>query len=175
MDRTRQLLLLRHAKSSWDDVSLADFDRPLSPRGLKAAPRMGAEIARRGWLPDRTLVSPAARTRQTFTLASGQWPHPLPPAYEAQSLYEASAETILAQAQETPGSVDRLLIVGHNPCLEDFACKLAGPNSSNKALRQMTEKFPTCGLAHFEIEGDWNALAFGAARLMHFLTPKTLG
>lgn len=145
MTRTRQLLLLRHAKSSWDDVSLADFDRPLSPRGQKAAPRMGAEIARRGWLPDLALVSPAARTRQTFALTSAQWPHPLPPADHVQRLYEASAEVILTQARETPGSVDCLLVVGHNPGLEVFARKLASPNSSNKPCDRWPKNFRHAG------------------------------
>ena len=70
----KQLLLLRHAKSSWDDPALADFDRPLALRGRKDAQRMGREIAVRGWLPQRALVSPAARTRETWEIVSAEWP-----------------------------------------------------------------------------------------------------
>ena len=65
----RTLLLLRHGKSSWDDAALADVDRPLAPRGMAAAARMGRELRRRGWLPDRALVSSSARTRATWELA----------------------------------------------------------------------------------------------------------
>ena len=175
MARTRQLLLLRHAKSSWDDPTLVDFDRPLSSRGESAAPRMGAEIARRGWRPDLALVSPAIRTLQTWQLASADWPRPLPPADFPQGLYEASADAVLAVAQTAPASVRCLLIVGHNPSLEDFARELAGPGSDSTAMQSMTDKFSTAGLARFEIDVAWDALQFGTARLTHFLKPRDLG
>jgi len=74
----RQLLILRHAKSSWDDTALADFDRPLAPRGLKTAPLIGRELARRGWLPDLALVSPALRTRDTWRLVAQELPKNVP-------------------------------------------------------------------------------------------------
>ncbi|KQU65737.1 histidine phosphatase [Aminobacter sp. DSM 101952] len=175
MAKTRQLLLLRHAKSSWDDAAFADFDRPLAQRGEKSAPMMGAEIAGRGWLPDLVLVSPALRTLQTWQLASAAWPRPLPPADFPHGLYEASADAVLAEAQAAPASVRTLLVVGHNPGLEDFARELAGHGSDGQALRSMTEKFPTAALARFEFEGAWDGLQFGSARLTHFLKPRDLG
>lgn len=175
MARTRQLLLLRHAKSSWDDASLADFDRPLSPRGQKSAPQVGAEIARRGWLPDLALVSPAIRTLRTWQLASADWPRPLPPADFPSGLYAASADAVLSQVQAAPASVRCLLVVGHNPGLEDFARELAGPASDGPTLRSLAEKFPTAALARFEFDGPWDGLDFGTARLTHFLRPRDLG
>ena len=175
MAKTRQLLLLRHAKSSWDDPSAADFDRPLSPRGQKTAPRVGAEIERRGWLPDLALVSPAVRTRQTWNLVCARWPRPLPQVAAAEELYGATPQDLLGAAQGTPKTVGTLLMLGHNPGLEEFARKLAGPSSDARALRQLTEKFPTAALARLEIEGDWDELDFGAARLTHCLRPRDLG
>ncbi len=174
MAKTRLLLLLRHAKSSWDAPNLVDFDRPLSPRGQKTAPRVGAEIARRGWLPDLALVSPAVRTRETWNLVCARWPRPLPQVAAAEELYGASPQDLLAEAQGTPKSVRTLLMLGHNPGLEEFARKLAGPASDSRALRQLTEKFPTAALARLEIECEWDELGFGAARLTHCLRPRDL-
>ncbi|MBE0695045.1 MAG: histidine phosphatase family protein, partial [Aquamicrobium sp.] len=78
----RTLLLLRHAKSSWDDPALDDFDRPLARRGREAAPRMGREMARRGWLPDLALVSSSLRTRQTWALVAPELPRDIPASFD---------------------------------------------------------------------------------------------
>lgn len=174
MARTRQLLLLRHAKSSWDDGSLSDFDRPLAPRGAKTAPRMGAEISRRGWLPELALVSPATRTRETWRLASADWPEPAPAVLFHEDLYEASADELLAEARLAPDRVGTLLIIGHNPGLEDFARRLAGPGSHDKALGLLGEKFPTCALARYDFASPWSKLDYAKAQLTHLLRPKDL-
>ncbi|WP_269931617.1 SixA phosphatase family protein [Aminobacter sp. HY435] len=174
MARARHLLLLRHAKSSWADPALADFDRLLAPRGERGASRMGAEIARRGWLPDLVLVSPATRTLQTWRLASAGWPQPLPPLDCPHALYAAAARAILAEARAVEAGVRCLLIVGHNPGLEDLSAGLAGPGSDGRALLSIAEKFPTAALARFEIESPWDALQFGTARLTHFIRPRDL-
>ncbi|QOF72581.1 histidine phosphatase family protein [Aminobacter sp. SR38] len=174
MLKTRHLVLLRHAKSSWDDEALADFDRPLAPRGLKAAPRMGAEILRRGWLPELVYVSPAMRTRQTFELASAEWPAPLPPAHFHDSIYGALASDLFALAAAAPDGIASLLIVGHNPGLELFAARLAGPGSNAEALRSLEQKFPSGALARFAFEGDWSGLRAGSARLTDCLRPREL-
>lgn len=175
MAKTRQLLLLRHAKSSWDTPALADFDRPLSPRGQKAAPRMGAEIAERGWLPDLALVSPAARTRETWQLASASWPKPRPKVVFLENLYGASANDLFNAARTTSRNIGTLLIIGHNPGLETFALQLAGPGSNGEALHLLEEKFPSAALARFEFEGRWDELQGSAARLTHCLRAKDLG
>jgi phosphohistidine phosphatase len=168
----RQLLLLRHAKSSWDDPALDDFDRPLAPRGRKAAPKIGLELARRGWLPDLALVSPAARTRETWEmLAVGPQK---PAAIFPEPLYEASAQTLLGEVGQVSDSVRVLLLIGHNPGLEDFARRLAGDGSDAKALARLRRKFPTAALARFTFDGRWPELECGAARLSHLLLPKDL-
>lgn len=169
----KRLLLLRHAKSSWDDPALDDFDRPLAPRGRKAAPRMGRELAARKWLPELVLASPAARTRETWELIAAELPG-LVPADFSDTLYDATAENILSEIQRTPKAVKTLLVLGHNPGLENLARQLAGGNSEAKALQRLRKKFPTAALARFEFDGKWAELGYGGARLTHFLRPKDL-
>ncbi|RWE44061.1 MAG: histidine phosphatase family protein [Mesorhizobium sp.] len=167
----KQLLLLRHAKSSWDDRDLDDFDRPLAERGLKAARLIGRELAARDWMPDLALVSPALRTRDTWRLVAAELPvHPR--VAFAQPLYEASAADILSQVRKADPSSRCLVVLGHNPGLEDLAKQLAGPRSEAKARGRLDEKFPTAALARFVLEDDWSGLS--SARLTHCLRPKDL-
>ena len=168
----KQLLLLRHAKSSWNDPGLDDFDRPLAERGVKAARLMGRELAARDWLPDLALVSSALRSRDTWRLVAAELPvHPR--AAFAETLYDASAADILSQIRKTDGSSGCLVVIGHNPGLEELATQLAGPGSEAKARKRLDEKFPTAALARFVFEGDWSGLS--SARLTHCLRPKDLG
>lgn len=168
----RQLLILRHAKSSWDDPSLADFDRPLGSRGQKTAPLMGRELARRGWLPDLALVSPALRTRETWQMVAAELPRHVPAQF-ADELYEAAPATILARVRQVKATT--LLVIGHNPGLQHFALRLAGAGSDESVFKKIEAKFPTAALARFALDGDWADLAFGSARLTHCLRPKDLG
>jgi phosphohistidine phosphatase len=168
----RQLLVLRHAKSSWDDPKLADFDRPLSARGLKTAPLMGRELARRGWVPDLALVSPALRTRDTWRLVAVELPRHVRTDF-VEELYEASADEILVRVRQADAA--SVIVVGHNPGLQDFASRLAGAGSDADASRKIEAKFPTAALARFTVAGGWVNLAFGGGRLTHCLRPKDLG
>jgi len=168
----KQLLILRHAKSSWDDSSVADFDRPLAPRGLKTAPLMGRELARRGWLPDLALVSPALRTRDTWRLVAQELPKSVPAQF-AEELYEAAAGAILARVRQARAK--SLLVIGHNPGLQQFALRLAGAGSDEAVFKKIEAKFPTAALARFTLDEDWADLAFGSAKLTHCLRPKDLG
>jgi len=165
--------LLRHAKSSWDDAALADFDRPLATRGLKAGPRMGKELARRGWLPDAALVSAARRTRQTWDLVASELPGPPKPDFR-KALYDAPAGQLLAELRGVPDSVGTLLMVAHNPGLQDLALDLADDGSDISAAERLRAKLPTGALARFVFDGKWNGLGPGTARLTHFIDPKSL-
>jgi phosphohistidine phosphatase len=169
----KTLLLLRHAKSSWDDQALADIDRPLAKRGRKTAPRMGRELARRGWLPAAVLVSPSIRTRQTWDLMVSELPSPPQPDFRRE-LYELPAEHLLKEVRKTAEAVGTLLVIGHNPGLQNLALSLAGADSDPQAMEQMREKFPTSSLARLVFDGEWDALRPGAARLTHCLRPKML-
>lgn len=172
--RTKTLLLLRHAKSSWDDPSLDDFDRPLARRGRDAAPRIAREMVRRGWQPDHALVSPALRTRQTWELAAevlqGGISHDFVPA-----IYEAPAPQVLDAVRAAPEAVGCLIVVGHNPGLETLSSLIASPDSDADALGRLSRKFPTAALARFSLSGAWRGLGPGTAVLQAFITPKELG
>ena len=146
----KTLLLLRHAKSSWDDPSLADMERPLAPRGVGAAARMGRELADRGWLPQRALVSPAVRTRATWELVAGELRLGAETTFNAR-LYEADARQLLLEIRRTPERIGSLLVVGHNPGLEDLARSLRGDGSDATAQKMVAEKFPTAALARLRI------------------------
>ncbi|MER9111442.1 histidine phosphatase family protein, partial [Mesorhizobium sp. M0938] len=142
MATAKQLLLLRHAKSSWDDPDLIDFDRPLSGRGLKAAPLVGRELARQGWLPDLALVSPALRSRDTWRLVSAELPAKTPAKF-VQALYEASVADVLAKIRQANAGTNSLLVIGHNPGLEEFARRHARRAKERQAKKKQEKKKPT--------------------------------
>lgn len=168
----KQLLILRHAKASPAAPGLADIDRPLAKRGLEAAPLMGREMRRRGWLPERVLCSAAQRARATWEGAAAML-EAAPEAALLRSLYMAPPSRLLQEVRGTPADVDRLLLIGHNPGLQRFAERLAGPGSDRKALARLREKLPTAGLACFEAEVDtWRDLRQSGARLVAFLRPN---
>ena len=171
---TRTLFLLRHAKSSWDDPTLEDFDRPLAKRGQEAAPLMGREMARRSWLPDLALVSAALRTRQTWDLVAPEFSREIAVTFD-ETIYEAPVERILAAIQKVSADVATLVVVGHNPGFENLAEMLAAPESDREALAAMRQKFPTAALARFSCIDEWAQLGPGGGVLTDFLTPRGLG
>ena len=171
----RQLLLLRHAKSSWDERDQPDHARPLNPRGQQAAAAMRTAMTGLGLVPDLILVSTARRTQQT-RLALEPWPE-TPLLDELDTLYLASAETMLAIMRETRETVRSLLLIGHNPGLHELAIVLAGPASLTQAdpdARRLAEGFPSGALTEFTIPGPWQTLAPGAGRLVRFIAPRDL-
>lgn len=171
------LLLLRHAKSSWDDPGLADYDRPLAKRGRKAAPLIGAEIARLGLRPDLILCSSAARTRETLALVLPALGAPPPEIVFDDAIYMATPTVLLGLLGKLPtgaGGPNTVMVVGHNPGLEELAELLVG-GGNDAAQEQMAEKFPTGALAVFTFPGDtWRDIAPGAGTLAHFITPARL-
>ncbi|MFN4089302.1 MAG: SixA phosphatase family protein [Alphaproteobacteria bacterium] len=173
-DGPRTLCLLRHAKSSWDDPGAADFDRPLAARGRAAAPRMGAWLAARGLVPDAVICSSALRTRQTWDLVApalgGR-----PSVTRTGEIYEAPACRLLAAIRGAPPEARGVLLVGHNPGIQEAAERLAGAGSDPAALARLRRKFPTGAVAVFALDdADWPALGPGGARLVAFVRPKDL-
>jgi phosphohistidine phosphatase len=164
--------LFRHAKSSWDDERLKDFDRPLAPRGEKAAARMGAWMAAEGVAPDLILCSSAARTRATLKLA-GKKMAAAKTLYE-DALYHASAGAMLTMLRALPASAGHVMIVGHNPGLHALALDLFG-SGAREAMLAAARKFPTAALAQVEFNiAEWRRLGVGDGRLARFVTPKML-
>lgn len=160
-----RLIVMRHAKSSWDDAGLDDHARPLNGRGRAAAPVMAAWLAARGVRPDRVLCSTAARTRETVALMPG-----LPEPVLCPALYHAAPETILALlAAERAQTV---LVVGHEPGLSALAEVIARPPVI-AALAAAFLHFPTAALALFDV-ADWSGLGAGRAVFTDFVTPRAL-
>ena len=167
------LCLLRHAKSSWDDASIQDFDRPLAPRGEEAAPRMAAYMAAQGLQPELILCSPAVRARQTLALVlpklAGQ------PSIEfEEGLYLASASALLARIRKVRGNTHCLLLVGHDPGMHGLAVELSG-RGAPEDLKSLANKFPTAGLAVISFRvSQWSQVKPKAGRLEQFMTPRRL-
>jgi phosphohistidine phosphatase len=169
----KSLLLLRHAKSSWDDTSLADADRPLAPRGKKAAARMGRYLFEFVGVPAVVLCSTAVRARETWERIAAAAPAPVE-ARMLEELYMASPERLLGILGRLPDAADRVLVVGHNPGLEQLA-QLLCREGDGKSLARMTEKFPTAALAEVELDiPRWWDIAPGRGRLRRFVAPKDL-
>jgi phosphohistidine phosphatase len=167
------LMLLRHAKSSWDDPALDDFDRPLAARGREAAARMGAYMARQGLAPDLILSSTAVRARQTLNLVL---PHlaGAPHKAFADGLYLATPAQLLSRLRKVEPAATAVMIVGHNPGMHRLAVSLSG-NGEARSLKALAAKFPTAALAVLTFDvGDWSGVATRGGHLADFMVPKRL-
>ncbi len=165
--------LLRHAKSSWADPRIGDADRPLNARGRAAAPCIAAWMAKNGIIPDAILCSTAARAKETLALVLPAL-KPRPKLTYRDDLYLAQADAILAMLRAMPDAGKHVLVIGHNPGLEELAVRLTG--SGDKAARQrLSEKFPTAALAVIRFEAtSWSKIALRRGKLLHYVTPRWL-
>jgi phosphohistidine phosphatase len=171
----RQLLLLRHAKSSWDDASMPDRDRPLNARGRRSAAAMRLAMRNLGLSPDLVLVSTARRTMETLE-ALEPWDD-TPLVDPIDSLYLANVMQLSAALHGVAETVRSVLLIGHNPGLHDLALSLAGDRamrSGGEHERALAAGFPTGALAEFVVPGSWWDLREGGGRLVRFLTPRML-
>ncbi|MEU0672031.1 histidine phosphatase family protein [Streptomyces sp. NPDC006172] len=168
----RRLVVLRHAKSAWPEGT-SDHDRPLAPRGLRDAPAAGRALAGAGRIPDLAVCSTAERARRTWELASAEWETPTPVRHDPR-LYAADPDDLLEVARETPPEVGTLLLVGHNPGLEELILALAAEGVDD-TLAQVRTKFPTSALAVLDWHGPtWQALTPHTARLTAFTVARGL-
>jgi phosphohistidine phosphatase len=166
----KHVLLLRHAKSSWDDPNVGDHDRPLAGRGRKAGAAIARHLADQGQRPDLVLCSPSRRTRETLDL--------LQPVLGdvatriEDGLYGASAAEMLALLKELPDDVGRVLVVGHNPGIQQLTLSLARPADGQAAV---ASKFPTGALASIALDVDrWSDLEPETGELEGFVRPRDL-
>ncbi len=166
-----QLLLLRHAKSSWNDAETADIDRPLSPRGLRAALTMGKAIAREDFMPDLVLYSPARRAAQTWNAVCMELPR-TPPSRTIDTLYDFGDGSALLEAiRQHNGGARMLMLVGHNPSMEELAKRLIG-SGPPRFRQQLERKFPTGALAVIGFSADqWDQVTDNSGTLTHFMRP----
>jgi phosphohistidine phosphatase len=167
------LTLLRHAKSGWNDPVERDFDRPLNRRGRKAAQTIGREMRRQGLAFDRVIASPAVRVVETLDEVGETYGPGLAPEYD-ERLYLASLTSLLEIIHETGAETERLLIVGHNPGLEQIALHLSGEDQDGHR-GQVSIKYPTATLAelHFPVT-KWSEVKEGSGRIERFLRPRDL-
>ena len=168
------LFLLRHAKSSWTDADLEDFDRPLANRGIKACAKVGPYLRARKIRPELVLCSTARRARETLGL--------LLPHFEGEnrilmedSLYTANDEAVLMERlRRIPASVDKAMLIGHNPTIQDLALMLVG-DGKQPDRAALEEKFPTAALAEIHIPTKgWGGMEAGGGTLKRFQVPRKL-
>ncbi len=165
-----QLFLLRHAKAEWAKPGMRDFDRPLKERGRRNAESIGSAMRQAGYLPDRVICSKATRALETWeslstTLGAGDCEVEI-----TDALYGSDASGYLQAINEAFDS-DRLLLIGHNPMMEDVAFALAG-GGDDASLSNLEKGFPTAGMAVIEFATPLSEAAPGKGTLQAFLTPS---
>ena len=165
----KTLTLLRHAKSGWDDPVLRDFDRPLNAKGVRAAVTMGKKARDVGLLIDRMIASPAVRVKQTLDSFFEGLGHTIDPVWDRR-IYLASSATLLEILRETDAGIDHLMLVGHNPGLEELILDLV-PDDGRSPQRDLVEtKFPTASLARMTwTGGNWTDLRAGSGVTLDML------
>lgn len=168
---TRELLLLRHAKSAWDTGAPTDYERPLAKRGLKAAPKVGRFMAENGLHPDYVVSSPAQRARQTVMLVCAevgigegaiQWD---------RRIYHAGAVTLVNVLRESPPEARRVLMVGHNPGFEQLLQSLC---AGEVPMPEDWKLMPTAALARMRVKVPWSELGHDVAELISLTRARSL-
>lgn len=160
----RRLTLLRHAKSSWDDETLDDFERPLNARGQRDAPVMGRRLLARGARPTLILTSPAVRARKTAQIVARELGYPREFLQREPELYLAAPDTILDVVARQDDSFRDILVVGHNPGLTDLA---------NRLMDGSLDNLPTCGVMVFRFDlPGWADLPGQPGELLWFDYPR---
>ncbi len=166
------LYLLRHAKSSWEDTGLADHDRPLTPRGKRAAAAIADHLRREGIQPALVLCSTARRARDTVKPLRRVLSDRAEVRFES-ALYAASSGELLGRLRSVAEPVPSVMLVGHNPGLQELGLRLARPSARRDVLER---KFPTGALAILEMDAaSWRKVAEGPGELTSLILPRELG
>jgi len=169
----KRLILLRHAKSSWEDSRREDFDRPLAPRGQRAATAMARYLADEGLAPDLVLCSASRRTVDTWKRLARALGGTVAVRIEPD-LYLAEAHALLDRVRAAPAEASSVLLIAHNPGMHALARFLVGKGDDD-ALARLAAKFPTAALAVIDFDGaQWAGLGRHKGRLERFVTPKDL-
>ena len=167
----KRLTLLRHAKSSDDGLVSRDFDRTLNPKGRRAARAIGRHLRDSGARFDHIVASPAVRVAETLEEVRAGYGPGIDPDWQ-RGLYLAPAEEMLDLVRQTPDSSDSLLLVGHNPGLEELVLLLV--RTGDKRL-EIEEKYPTASVAEIDLDvTDWHDVAAGVGHLVRFTRPRDL-
>ena len=159
----KKIYLVRHAKSSWDNPSLGDIDRPLNQRGRKSAPLMGHRLAERGVSVDLIISSPANRARSTAEYIASAIGYDIDAIEINNLIYFEGASTMLDVIQQTSEDIQSLMIVGHNPDMSSLFHTLSDSRGMD---------MPTCAVASLEFDGEWSELEQNSAELIEYDFPK---
>jgi phosphohistidine phosphatase len=169
----KRLTLLRHAKSGDDGAIGRDFDRTLNPKGRRAARAVGRHLREAGLRFDHVLASPATRVAQTLEEVAAGYGGGLDPVWERR-IYLATPDDLLDLVHAAPDTAASLLLVGHNPGLEELVLALV-PGGGDGARDAVEEKYPTASVAEISFEVDsWAAVAPGSGTLVRFVRPRDL-
>jgi phosphohistidine phosphatase len=166
LNAMKTLYLVRHAKSSWEVPDLADFDRPLSDRGVSDAPRMGRRITEYKQSPQLIYTSPAVRTLSTAKIIAAAIGYPEQSIVADKKIYHTDADSLLDIIKKFADEKECVMLVGHNPGLTQLA---------NALLDETIENIPTCGVIRAELKITlWRGAKWGCGRLISFDSPKSL-
>lgn len=170
----KRLTLLRHAKSGWDDPVARDFDRPLNERGKRASETVGR------WLRDQKIgfdhiaASPAVRVVETLDHVAIGLGETIAPVWDKRA-YLASSSSLLDIVHEAPDACERMLLVGHNPGLEDLILSLVPDQTGDDARDAVEEKYPTASLVEIDFDvAHWSEIKPGTGKLVYFKRPRDL-
>jgi len=166
----RELILMRHGKSDWDQ-QVEDFQRPLKERGRRGAEQLGQWLLEQHWLPDRVVSSPAQRAIHTAQMAVQAMGMDNRSIVQERRIYAARVEDLLQVLAEVPAEAQRVLLVGHNPGFEDLTEYLVGEEIP---LPKDGKLLPTASLAHLQMPDDWNDLPSGAGKLLGITRASSL-
>jgi phosphohistidine phosphatase len=172
MPDTKQLFLLRHAKSSWDDPGLDDHERPLAPRGRRALQVLAEHLRDNNIRPAQVLCSTSRRTRETLEGVAPGGETLIEP-----ELYNADAKQLVDRLRQISDDVESVMVIGHNPTLQIIALRLTEDGTSNGGgtyRAQIMQKFPTGALATLSFDCAWSELKPGCARLADYVRPKAI-
>ena len=172
----KDLTVVRHAKSSWQDPGLDDFERPLNGRGRKAAPLIGAWLSDQKIVPDLVLLSPSVRTVETWGLFKNVGVQ-FGDERLVDEMYLAGLGVLTGQLTSLSSSLNRVMMIGHNPGLEFLIDSLVGSveEGEARAFHKLSQKFPTCGVVHLRLAIDqWSDLAPSMGRVYGATSPKLL-
>ena len=168
-----RLLLLRHSKAERGRSGERDHERQLAERGRDDAPKIGAYLAKHRYVPDQVVVSTSARTRETWSLAAAAMPGK-PKVEFDERIYESTPKALLAVLRETGPKIRTLMMVGHNPSMQELAVQLVATGDIETRER-LQEAFPTSGLAVIEFALDgWDRVHPQSGRLKLFITPRSI-
>lgn len=179
MKTEKQLFVLRHAKSSWDDPVLDDHERPLAPRGARTVKRLRKHMREAGIRPAQVLCSSARRTRETLAGVD-----PGGETLIEDGLYEASCESLIDRLHRVSEDTPSVMLIGHNPAVQTLVLRLTGASDGRvgnglsergeRDLAAVQRKFPTGALATLTFDCAWSELGAGCARLAAYVPPKSL-